>query len=178
MPVAFGPATQMPFEKLPPELRDKVQSISIVFIFSGADIALIPEWIQNWATCYGSKTIVKFDNNGKPLSPPEGYNFNGQLGLMQGIIVTPSGDVWALDLEKSQVVYLPKGDPAKGQLLLQGHSFDPLENPVVLPFHLVIDQQDRIWISNGAADFVTRFPASDPSKVEKFKVGFSQRACR
>jgi len=131
-----------------------------------------------WATCYGSKTIVKFDNNGKPLSPPEGYNFNGQLGLMQGIIVTPSGDVWALDLEKSQVVYLPKGDPAKGQLLLQGHSFDPLENPVVLPFHLVIDQQDRIWISNGAADFVTRFPASDPSKVEKFKVGFSQRACR
>jgi hypothetical protein len=98
----------MPFEKLPPELRDKVQSISIVFIFSGADIALIPEWIQNWATCYGSKTIVKFDNNGKPLSPPEGYNFNGQLGLMQGIIVTPSGDVWALDLEKSQVVYLPK----------------------------------------------------------------------
>ena len=131
-----------------------------------------------WATCYGSKAIVKFDNNGKPLSPPEGYNFNGQLGLMQGIIVTPSGDVWALDLEKSQVVYLPKGDPAKGQLLLQGHSFDPLENPVVLPFHLVIDQQDRIWISNGAADFVTRFPASDPSKVEKFKVGFSQRACR
>ena len=131
-----------------------------------------------WATCYGSKAIVKFDNNGKPLSPPEGYNFDGQLGLMQGIIVTPSGDVWALDLEKSQVVYLPKGDPAKGQLLLQGHSFDPLENPVVLPFHLVIDQQDRIWISNGAADFVTRFPASDPSKVEKFKVGFSQRACR
>jgi streptogramin lyase len=126
-----------------------------------------------WATCYGSKTIVKFDNSGKPLSPPEGYNFNGQLGLMQGIIVTPGGDVWALDLEKSQVVYLPKGDPSKGQLLLQGHSFDPLENPVVGPFHLAIDQQDRIWISNGGADFVTRFPASDPSKVEKFKVGYS-----
>src|SRR5262252_2625975 len=126
-----------------------------------------------WATCYGSKTIVKFDNSGKPLSPPEGYNFNGQLGLMQGIIVTPSGDVWALDLEKSQVVYFPKGDPSKGELLLQGHSLDPMENPVVGPFHLAIDQQDRIWISNGGADFVTRFPASDPSKVEKFKVGYS-----
>src|SRR6516225_3689806 len=126
-----------------------------------------------WATCYGTKTIVKFDNSGKPLSPPEGYNFNGQLGLMQGIIVTPSGDVWALDLEKSQVVYLPKADPSKGQLLLQGHSLDPLENPVLGPFHLAIDQQDRIWISNGGADFVTRFPASDPSRVEKFKVGFS-----
>jgi hypothetical protein len=48
-----------------------------------------------------------------------------------------------------------------------------LENPVLGPFHLAIDQQDRIWISNGGADFVTRFPASDPSRVEKFKVGFS-----
>ena len=59
------------------------------------------------------------------------------------------------------------------ELLLQGHSLDPLQNPVLGPFHLAIDQQDRIWISNGAADFVTRFPASDPSKVEKFKVGYS-----
>jgi hypothetical protein len=58
-----------------------------------------------WGTCYGSKAIVKFDKNGKPLSPPEGYNFDHQLGLMQGIIVTPGGDVWALDVEKGQVVY-------------------------------------------------------------------------
>jgi len=36
MPVAFGPAAQMPFEKLPPELRDKVQSIARI-----ADIALV-----------------------------------------------------------------------------------------------------------------------------------------
>src|SRR5262249_58590142 len=36
-----------------------------------------------------------------------------------------------------------------------------------------IDQKDRIWVSNGAADWVTRFSASDPSKVETFKVGFS-----
>jgi streptogramin lyase len=126
-----------------------------------------------WATCYGSRAIVKFDNDGRPLSPPDGYTMGGQLGLMQGIIVTPSGDVWALDLEKSQVVHFPKGDPSKGELLLQGHNLDPLENPVLAPFHLAIDQQDRIWISNAAADFVTRFPASDPSKVEKFKVGFS-----
>ena len=44
------------------------------------------------------------------------------------------------------------------------------------PFHLAIDQQDRIWITNGGADTVTRFPASDPTKAELIKVGFGPRA--
>jgi hypothetical protein len=35
------------------------------------------------------------------------------------------------------------------------------------------DQQDRIWISNILSDNVTRFPASDPSKLEYFKAGWS-----
>jgi streptogramin lyase len=128
-----------------------------------------------WACCYGSKTIVKFDKTGKPLSPPEGYNFGGQLGLMQGIIVTPSGDVWACDVEKSQMVYMPKGDPSKGKLLFQNKTGNPKENPGKLsaPFHLAIDQQDRIWVSNFVSDWVTRFPVSDPTKVETFKTGFS-----
>jgi hypothetical protein len=128
-----------------------------------------------WATCYGSKAIVKFSSKGEPLSPPDGYNFNHQLGLMQGIIVTPNGDVWAADVEKSQIVYMPKGDPAKAKLLFQNHTGNPRENPgkLVAPFHLAIDQQDRIWVSNAAADWVTRFAASDPTKVETFKVGFS-----
>jgi len=41
------------------------------------------------------------------------------------------------------------------------------------PFALAIDQQDRIWITNAVADHVVRFPASDPSKFETFKVGYS-----
>ena len=41
------------------------------------------------------------------------------------------------------------------------------------PFHLAIDQQDRIWVTNGFAAHVTRFPASDPSKAEKFGTGWS-----
>jgi hypothetical protein len=128
-----------------------------------------------WATTYGTRTIVKFDKTGKPLSPPDGYNFGGQLGQMQGIIVTPNGDVWAVDVEKSQVVYLPKGDPAKGQLLCQNKTGKPLRNPCKLlaPFHLAIDQHNRIWISNLVSDHVTRFPASDPTKIETFKTGFS-----
>jgi hypothetical protein len=130
-----------------------------------------------WVTTYGSKTIAKFDKAGKPLSPSEGYNFGGKLGLMQGIIATPNGDIWALDLEHSQVVYLPKGDPAKGKLLFVNETGNPKKNPGRLagPFHLAIDQQDRIWVSNAIGDWVTRFPAADPSpgKVETFKTGFS-----
>jgi hypothetical protein len=128
-----------------------------------------------WGTTYGSKAIVKFDKTGKPLSPPDGYTFGGQLGQMQGIIVTPKGDVWALGVEKSEVVYLPQGDPAKVQFFCQNKTGDPLKNPCKLlaPFHLAIDQQDRIWISNILSDTVVRFPASDPSKLEYFKAGWS-----
>src|SRR5262245_5088977 len=58
-----------------------------------------------WLSSYGSKSIAVFDKNGKPLTPPEGITFNGQLGLMQGIIVTPSGDVWALGVSKRQLLH-------------------------------------------------------------------------
>jgi hypothetical protein len=71
-----------------------------------------------WVTSLGSKTISVFDRKtGKPLSPDTGYNFDGKLGAMQGIICTPSGDVWALDNNNDQIVYFPKGDPSKGRLL-------------------------------------------------------------
>jgi hypothetical protein len=128
-----------------------------------------------WVTSTTSNTISLFDNKGKPLSPPDGYNFGGKLSKMQGIIATPSGDIWALDAINSQVVYLPQGDPTKVRFFCHNESKDPLKNPCKLfaPFHLAIDQQDRIWITNIGSDSVTRFPASDPSKVESFKAGWS-----
>ncbi len=71
-----------------------------------------------WTTSLAGMTISAFDRKtGKPLSPETGYNFGGQLGAMQGIITTPNGDVWALDNDKDQIVYLPKGDAAKGRIL-------------------------------------------------------------
>jgi hypothetical protein len=125
-----------------------------------------------WLTSYGGKSIAVFDKNGKPLTPPDGITFGGKLGLMQGVIVTPGGDVWVLGLEKSQLVFFPKGDLTKGKLLCEGDSGEPCKS-FKLPFHLGIDQQDRIWVTNAGGDFVIRFPASDPSKVEKFKAGYS-----
>jgi hypothetical protein len=125
-----------------------------------------------WLTSYGGKSIAVFDKNGKPLTPPEGITFDGKLGLMQGVIVTPSSDVWVLGITKSQLVYFPKGDLTKGKIVCEGDEEEPCKS-FVGPFHLGIDQQDRIWVTNGFGDHVTRFPASDPSKAEKFKTGYS-----
>jgi streptogramin lyase len=123
-----------------------------------------------WFSSYGSKSLAVFDKNGKPLTPPEGITFNGRLGLMQGIIVTPSGDVWALCISKSQLVHFPKGDINKGRIVCEGDNAEPCKS-FKAPFHLGIDQQDRIWVSNSGIDHITRFPASDPSKTENFKTG-------
>src|ERR1700733_14561727 len=125
-----------------------------------------------WFTTYGSKSIAVFDKNGKPLTPAEGINFGGRLGLMQGIIATPNGDVWVLGVEKRQLVHFPKGDLTKGRILCEGSSKEPCKS-FSSPFYLAIDQRNRIWVSNSGADHVTRFPASDPSKAENFKTGIN-----
>jgi streptogramin lyase len=127
-----------------------------------------------WVTSTGSKTISVFENNGQAISPPEGYNFGGQLGVMQGIIVAPNGDVWAVDFEKDQVVQLPNGDASKVRFFCRSNDGRPnKDSPCKLngAFHLAIDQQDRIWITSAVGDTVTRFPASDPGKVEVFPTG-------
>ena len=125
-----------------------------------------------WFGTYGGHSIAVFDKNGKPLTPPDGITFDGRLGLMQGIIVTPGGDVWALGASKSQLVYFPKGDLTKGRIVCEGDTQEPCKS-FLGPFHLGIDQQDRIWVANAFADHVTRFPAADPSKAENFDVGAS-----
>jgi streptogramin lyase len=132
-----------------------------------------------WATSLAAKNISVFDRKtGKPLSPETGYSFGGQLGTMQGIITTPNGDVWALDNGKSQIVYLPKGDATKGRILGRTVNGKPVDGTlqVKMPFHLAVDQQDRIWVTNSGSNTVTRFPASDPGKAEEITVGFAPRA--
>ena len=125
-----------------------------------------------WLTSYGGKSISVFDKNGKPLTPPDGITFDGKLGLMQGVIVTPSGDVWVVGISKNQLVYFPKGDLTKGRIVCEGVTVEPCKS-FLGPFHLGIDQQDRIWVTNAFGDHVTRFPAADPSKAETFKTGYS-----
>jgi hypothetical protein len=125
-----------------------------------------------WLSSYGGQSIAVFDKNGKPLTPPEGITFDGKLGLMQGIIVTAGGDVWAIGISKNQLLYFPKGDWTKGKIVCEGRDVEPCKS-LLGPFHLGIDQQDRIWVTNGFGKHVTRFPAADPTKVETFGTGWS-----
>jgi hypothetical protein len=128
---------------------------------------------QAWLSSYGGQSIAVFDKNGKPLTPPEGITFGGKLGLMQGIIVAPAtGDVWAVGVSKSQLLFFPGGDYTKGKIVCEGRDVEPCKS-FVGPFHLGIDQQNRIWVTNAIGGHVTRFPASDPTKAEKFSTGWS-----
>jgi sugar lactone lactonase YvrE len=121
-----------------------------------------------WLSSYGSKSITVFDKDGKPLTPPDGINFGGRLGLMQGIITAPNGDIWALGISKRQLLHFPKGDWNKGRIVCEGDSAEPCKS-FTAPFHLAIDQQDRIWVSDSSFH-VIRFPATDPEKAVKFDV--------
>nr|MDJ0513563.1 hypothetical protein [Methyloceanibacter sp.] len=125
-----------------------------------------------WLTSYGGQSIAVFGKNGEPLTPPEGVTFGGRLGLMQGIIVTPGGDVWALGISMNQLVHFPDGDFSKGRIVCEGDKVQPCKS-MMGPFFLGIDQQERIWVTSGIGDHVTRFPASNPSKAETFKTGWS-----
>jgi len=126
-----------------------------------------------WLASYGGQSIAVFDKNGKPLTPPEGITFGGKLGLMQGIIVVPgSGDVWALGVSKGQLLFFPGGDYMKGRIVCEGRDVEPCKS-FLGPFHLAIDQQSRIWVTSALGGHVTRFPASDPSRAEKFETGWS-----
>ena len=125
-----------------------------------------------WLTSYGGKSIAVFDKTGKPLTPPEGITFDGKLGLMQGIIVTPGGDVWAWASRRASSSSSRRATRRKGRIVCEGDKVEPCKS-FLGPFHLGIDQQDRIWVTNGFGDHVTRFPAADPSKAEKFNTGCS-----
>lgn len=132
-----------------------------------------------WVTSLIGSTISVFDRNtGQPLSPETGYNFGGKLGQMQGVIVTPKGDIWAGDNGHSQIVHLPQGDASKGRILGRTVDGKPVDGTlkVKAPFGLAIDQQDRIWVANSGTNTVTRFPASDPGKAVEFEVGYSPHA--
>jgi hypothetical protein len=87
---------------------------------------------------------------------------------MQGIITAPNGDMWALGLSKRQLLHFPKGDWNKGRIVCEGDSAEPCKS-FTAPFHLAIDQQDRIWVSDSSFH-VIRFPTSDPSQAQKIEV--------
>ena len=69
-----------------------------------------------------------------------------------------------------------RGDATKGRILGRTVDGKPVDGTLQVkgPFHLAVDQQDRIRVTN-SSDTVTRFPANDPGNAEQIKVGFVPR---
>ena len=91
----------------------------------------------------------------------------GKMGQLMGVGIAANGDVWIADGSKNQLYFFP-GGRVKDQKVVKVPGLKS-------PFDIVIDDQNRVWVANSQADFVTRFPANDPSKVETFQVGLTVR---
>ena len=120
-----------------------------------------------WASSFNGKILV-MDFNGRPIGKESDFPFKEKfLGLM-GIGVSAEGDVWIADGSDNQLLYFPGGRVKDGRIVKVA--------ALKSPFDIVIDDQNRVWVSNSQSDTVVRFPADDPSKVESFRAGISVRA--
>src|SRR5271169_6275114 len=120
-----------------------------------------------WISSFNGKILV-MDFNGKPVATENDFPFKEKfLGLM-GIGVSTSGDVWIADGSGNQLLYFPGGRIKDGRIIKVAG--------LKSPFDIVIDDQNRVWVSNSQSDTLVRFPASDPTKVETFRAGISVRA--
>jgi len=120
-----------------------------------------------WITSFNGKILV-MDFDGKPVASESDFPFKEKfLGLM-GIGVAPNGDVWIADGSDNQLLYFPGGRIKDGKIVKVAG--------LKSPFDIVIDDQNRVWVSNSQSDQVVRFPANDPTKVESFRAGLSVRA--
>jgi hypothetical protein len=120
-----------------------------------------------WASSFNGKILV-MDFDGKPVATETDFPFKEKfLGLM-GIGVAANGDVWIADGSNNQLLFFPDGRIKNGRIV----RVPGLKSP----FDIVIDPQNRVWVSNSQSTTVLRFPASDPTKVETFQAGLVVRA--
>jgi ethanolamine utilization protein EutQ (cupin superfamily) len=120
-----------------------------------------------WLTSFNGKILV-MDFNGRPVGTESDFPFKEKfLGLM-GIGVAANGDVWIADGSDNQLLHFPGGRVKDGRTVKVAG--------LKSPFDIVIDAQNRVWVSNSQSDTVVRFAADNPSKVESFRVGIGVRA--
>jgi hypothetical protein len=120
-----------------------------------------------WVTSFNGKIGV-MDFSGAPLGQESDFPMAGKVGGLQGVGIAPNGDVWIADAVKDQLLYFPGGRVKDGRLVqVKG---------LVSPFSIVIDAQNRVWVSNALDTTIVRFPANDPSKAESIQAaGLSVR---
>ncbi len=120
-----------------------------------------------WATSFNGKILV-MDFNGRPIGRASDFPFKEKLSGLMGVGVSAKGDVWVADGSGNQLLHFPGGRIKDGRIVkVKG---------LKSPFDVVIDSQNRVWVSNSQSVTVVRFPADDPAKVETFRAGISVRA--
>jgi hypothetical protein len=107
------------------------------------------------------------DFDGHPIGKESDFPFKEKFVGRMGIGVAANGDVWIADGSGNQLLYFPGGRVKGGRIV----KVEGLKSA----FDIVIDDQNRVWVSNSQSDTVVRFPASDPSKVETFRAGIGVR---
>ena len=120
-----------------------------------------------WATSFNGKILV-MDFDGRPVGKESDFPFKDKLLGLMGVGVSAGGDVWVADGSGDQLLHFPGGRIKDGRIVKP--------KGLKSPFDVVIDSQNRVWVSNSQSDKVARFPADDPSKVEFFQAGISVRA--
>ncbi len=124
----------------------------------GTGVALDKVWVTSF-----NGAIGVMDFNGHPLAKESDFPMAGKVGGLQGVGIAPNGDVWIADAVKDQLLYFPGGRVKDGRLVqVKG---------LVSPFSIVIDAQNRVWVSNALDITIVRFPADDPSKAESISAG-------
>ena len=120
-----------------------------------------------WASSFNGKILVT-DLQGRPVATEQDFPFREKLHGLMGIGVAANGDVWIADGEGDQLLFFPGGHVKEGQIVKVAG--------LAGPFDVVIDDQNRVWVSNSRSDTVMRFPANDPTQVQSFRVGVAPRA--
>jgi hypothetical protein len=120
-----------------------------------------------WITSFNGKILV-MDFDGKPVATEADFPFKEELHGLMGMGVAENGDVWIADGSDDQLLHFPDGRIKDGKIV----KVEGLKSP----FDIVIDPQNRVWVSNSQSDTVVRFPADDPTKAESFNVGLVVRA--
>ena len=120
-----------------------------------------------WIASFNGKILVlNFD--GTPAAKESDLPFKEKfLGLM-GVGVAANGDVWIADGVEDQLLFFPGGRVKDGKIVKVAG--------LKSPFDIVVDPENRVWVSNSQSDKVVRFPADDPSKAESFRAGIGVRA--
>jgi streptogramin lyase len=120
-----------------------------------------------WASGFNGKILV-MDLNGNPVAAESNFPFKQKVFGLMGIGVAENGDVWIADGSGNQLLYFPGGRIKDGKIVKVAG--------LASPFDVIVDPQNRVWVSNSQSDTLLRFPADDPTKVETFHAGISVRA--